>query len=170
MISSENSRPAPEDLNEKEPLKIMLADDDKDDQELFIDALDAADVPSEVVTVENGQELVDALKDHSEPNPDIIFIDIDMPVKGGKQALQEIKVDKELKDISAVMLSTWDHPADIEDTFDMRADLYVKKPTSFTGFVLLLKEVFFLHWAKTLLNPVKNLFFVSEKNISRGDS
>lgn len=167
MISSEN--PSAENLNEKEPVKIILAEDDKEDQELFIDALDAADVPSELTTVENGQQLVDALKDKSQPDPDIIFIDINMPVKGGKQALAEIKGDKELKDIPAVMLSTWDHPADIEDTFDKGADLYVQKPNSFAGFVLLLEKVFFLHWAKALLGPVKNLFFVSEKNISGKD-
>lgn len=169
MISSQNAHPDPEGVNEKEPLKVMLAEDDKDDQELFIDALDAADVVSEVVTVENGQQLVDALKDESQSNPDIIFIDIDMPRKGGKQALEEIKSDKALRDIPAVMLSTWAHPADIDDTFDKGADLYVQKPNSFSGFVQLLKKVFFLHWAKALLGPVKNLFFVSEKNISRGD-
>lgn len=165
MISSENSRPATEDLNEKEPVKIILAEDDKDDQELFIDALAAADVPSEVVTVENGQELIDTLRDETQPDPDIIFIDVNMPVKGGRQALEEIKGDKELKDIPAVMLSTWSHPSDIEDTFDKGADLYVQKPNSFGSFVLILKKVFFLHWTKALLDPVKKLFFVSERNI-----
>ncbi|KAF2328124.1 response regulator [Flavobacterium ginsenosidimutans] len=170
MMSSENSRTAPEGVNGEEPLKIILAEDDKDDQELFIDALGESDVSSEVVTVENGQELVDSLKDKSQPDPDIIFIDINMPVKGGKQALEEIKADKDLRDIPAVMLSTWDHPSDIEDAFEKGADLYVQKPNSFNGFVLILKKVFFLHWAKALLNPVKKLFFISEKNISQGDS
>jgi CheY-like chemotaxis protein len=168
MISSENQ--CSENLNEKEPVKIILAEDDAEDQELFIDALDAADVPSEVTTVENGQELLDNLRDESEPNPDIIFIDVNMPVKGGKQALEEIKSDKGLRDIPAVMLSTWSHPADIEDSFEKGADLYVQKPNSFAAFVMLLKKVFFLHWAKALLRPVISLFFVSEKNMSQRDS
>jgi len=167
MTSSEN--PSGENLNEKEPVKIILAEDDKDDQKLFIDALDEADIPSEVTTVENGQQLVNTLRDKSQPDPDIIFIDVNMPVKGGKQALAEIKDDKELRDIPAVMLSTWDHPSDIEDTFEKGADLYVQKPNSFAGFVLLLKKVFLLHWAKALLRPVTSLFFVSEKNISQRD-
>ncbi|MCM0667079.1 response regulator [Flavobacterium tyrosinilyticum] len=167
MISSDNYRPAAEDLNEKEPVKIILAEDDKDDQELFIDALDEAEVHSEVTTVENGQQLLDVLKDKSQPDPDIIFIDINMPVKGGKKALEEIKGDKHLKDIPAVMLSTWSHPEDVEDAFDKGADLYVQKPNSFDGFVLLLKKVFFLHWTKALLRPVLSLFFVSEKNIGK---
>lgn len=170
MISSENFPEAPEDLNDKEPLKIILAEDDKEDQELFIDALKDADVLSEVTTVENGKELLDKLRDESHPNPDMIFIDVNMPVKGGIKALEEIKKDDELCDIPAVMLSTWNHPLDVEETFEKGADLYVQKPNSFSGFVLLLKKVFFLHWAKELLSPVRKLFFVSERNISQGDS
>lgn len=166
MISSENPRTSPEGADEIEPVKIILAEDDTEDQELFLDALEEAKVHSEVTTVENGQELLDTLRDESQPNPDMIFIDINMPVKGGKEALEEIKKDDELREIPAVMLSTWDHPADIEDAFEKGADLYVQKPSSFAGFVLLLKKVFFLHWAKALLGPVRNLFFVSEKHLS----
>jgi CheY-like chemotaxis protein len=169
MINSENNPLSPEGLNEKEPVKIILAEDDAEDQELFIDALDEAQVPSEVTTVENGQELLDTLRDETQPNPDMIFIDINMPVKGGKEALEEIKKDEGLREIPAVMLSTWNHPADIEDAFEKGANLYVQKPSSFAGFVLVLKKVFFLHWAKALLRPVMSLFFVSEKNTSEGD-
>lgn len=168
MISSENPQPAPEGVNEKEPLKIILAEDDTEDQEIFIDALGETDVPSEVTTVENGQELLDNLRDESQPNPDMIFIDINMPVKGGMKVLEEIKKDDELRDIPTVMLSTWDHPSYIEDSFDKGADLYVQKPSSFAGFVLVLRKVFLLHWAKALLGPVKSIFFVSEKNIGKG--
>lgn len=104
MISSDNPQPASEGANDKEPLKIILAEDDKEDQELFLDALGEAVTASEVTVVENGQELLDNLRDESQPNPDMIFIDIDMPVKGGKQALEEIKKDDGLRDIPAVML------------------------------------------------------------------
>ncbi|PWB20674.1 response regulator [Flavobacterium sp. HTF] len=170
MISSQNPFADSANLKEMEPVKIILAEDDKDDQELFLDALNVAEVPAEVTTVGNGQELLENLKDESEPTPDIIFIDINMPVKGGKEALDEIKSDEKLKDIPAVMLSTSNHPADIEETFAKGAGLYVEKPHSFTGFVLILKKVFLLHWTQALLNPVRNLFFVSEKNVTRGDS
>ncbi|OOV17838.1 hypothetical protein BXU10_14325 [Flavobacterium sp. LM4] len=146
---------------------VLLADDDKDDQELFKEALDATKVPSEVITVDNGQELVNKLKDGSEPKPDIVFIDINMPVKGGKEALAEIKSDQELNEIPAVMLSTSNHPKDIEDTFNDGANLYIQKPNSFTGFILILKKVFTLHWTKALMNPFKDIFFISEKNISK---
>lgn len=165
MISSKKSVVTSNGLEENEPLKIILAEDDADDQELFMEALGATKIPSEVTTVENGAQLVDTLKDESQAKPDIVFIDINMPVKGGKQALAEIKGDKQLKDIPAVMLSTSNHPNEIEETFNKGANLYVQKPSSFTGFILILKKVFFLHWTKALMNPVKNIFFVSEKNI-----
>ncbi|QSB29107.1 response regulator [Flavobacterium sp. CLA17] len=166
MISSENSFETSKDIKEKEPVKIILAEDDKDDQELFMEALNATKVPSEVITVENGKELVDTLKG-GEPKPDMIFIDINMPIKGGKEALAEIKSDEELKEIPAVMLSTSNHPKDIEDTFNNGANLFIQKPNSFTGFILILKKVFMLHWSKALINPIKNIFFVSEKNITQ---
>ena len=169
MTSPKNSALTSDDMEEKEPVKIILAEDDKDDQEFFMDALDAANILSEVTTVENGEELLSTLRDPDEPNPDIVFIDINMPVKGGKEALAEIKSDKELKDIPSVMLSTSSHPRDIEETFNKGANLYVQKPSSFSGFILVLKKVFVLHWTKALLDPVKNIFFVSEKNISHKD-
>ena len=169
MTSPKNSALTSDNLEEKEPLKIILAEDDKDDQELFMDALEATKIPSEVTTIENGKQLVDTLKDPAEPKPDIVFIDINMPVKGGKEALEEIKSDQKLKEIPAVMLSTSNHPNDIEETFKKGANLYIQKPSSFTGFILILKKVFLLHWTKALINPVKNIFFVSEKNISQKD-
>jgi|SRR6478609_1747351 len=169
MTSPKNSAPTSNDPEEKEPLKIILAEDDPDDQELFMEALEATNVPSEVTTVENGKQLVDTLKDPAEPKPDIVFIDINMPVKGGKQALEEIKSDEKLKEIPAVMLSTSNHPNDIEETFNKGANLYIQKPSSFAGFILILKKVFLLHWTKALINPVKKIFFVSEKNISQKD-
>src|SRR4051812_23778728 len=103
MSNSDNAGITANDLDNKEPVKVLLAEDDKDDQEFFSEALDKSKVPSELTTVENGQELVDHLKDPAEPNPDIIFMDINMPGKGGKEALAEIKSDETLKEIPTVM-------------------------------------------------------------------
>jgi CheY-like chemotaxis protein len=153
---------------EKEPVKIVLADDDKDDQEIFSDALDKTEVQSELTTVNDGQELIDHLKDPSEPNPDIIFVDLNMPGKGGKEALAEIKSDETLKQIPTVMLSTSDHPKDIEETFEKGANLYVRKPNSLYSLIHILKKVFSLHWTKALLKPVKKAFFISEETIAEG--
>ena len=152
-----------------EPVKVVLADDDKDDQEVFQDALTEAKIPADLTTVNNGQELLNHLKDPTEPNPDIIFLDINMPVKNGKEVLEEIKADESLKEIPTVMLSTSDNPKDVEETFNAGANLYVRKPFSFRSLILILKKVFMLKWAGVLFKPLRKTFFMSEKNISESD-
>ncbi len=148
-----------------EPVKILLAEDDKDDQELFQEALDKSEIPSELTVVDNGKELIDTLKDPNEPNPDIIFIDINMPEKNGKEALAEIKADDTLKEIPAIILSTSKNEKDINETYEAGANLYVHKPSTFESFILLLKKVFSLKWAGALLKPIKKRFVLSEKNL-----
>jgi|SRR5688572_26349632 len=165
---TETSKDSHEAENKK-PVNVILADDDKDDREIFLDALTETNIPVDLTTVNNGKELMDNLKDPSEPNPDIIFMDINMPVKNGKEVLAEIKSDETLKEISTVMLSTSENVKDIEDTYKAGANLYVRKPGSFRNFILLLKKVFKLHWAGVLLKPLRNTFHLSERNISEID-
>jgi len=170
QYDNEDTKKNEQETEKKEPVKVILADDDKDDQETFQDALNEAKIPTELTTVNNGQQLMDNLKDPSKPNPDIIFLDINMPVKSGKEALAEIKKDETLKEIPAVMLSTSENAKDVEDTFNAGANLYMRKPYSFKNFILLLKKVFSLKWAGALLKPLRKNFLMSEKNISEKDS
>jgi CheY-like chemotaxis protein len=151
----------------EESTKVILADDDKEDQQIFTEAIEEAEIPAQVTTVDNGQELIDNLKDPAIPNPDIIFLDINMPVKDGKKVLKEIKNDESLKEIPTVILSTSDHPKDVEETFDHGANLYVQKPNSFFSFIKILKKVFELHWAKALLQPIRRTFIITEKNVTK---
>ena len=153
----------------KEPVKVMLADDDKEDQELFQEALSETKIPSELTMVDNGKELMETLKDPSEPNPDIIFIDVNMPVKNGKEALSEIKTDENLKDIPTVILSTSKNEKEVEETFKAGANLYVPKPNSFSNFILLLKKIFSLNWTGELLRPLRKTFLLSENHLPKSD-
>jgi len=166
MTNLEDMSETPLDGNEKKPLKITLAEDDHDDQELFLHAIEKTETETEVTVVNNGQELVNTLKDPAQENPDIIFVDINMPVKDGIQAVKEIKKDEELKDIPAVMFSTSESPKDVRASFESGANLYVSKPSSLKNFVDILKKIFSFHWTGVLFRPIWNRFFISEKNIS----
>jgi CheY-like chemotaxis protein len=152
-----------------DPVKVTLAEDDREDQQLFQDALDKTGTNAELTVVNNGQELVNSLKDPEQEKPDIIFIDINMPVKDGKEALKEIKKDEELKEIPTVVLSTSGSATDVKETFESGASAYVKKPHSFSGFILILKKIFFFHWAGKLVRPIWDRFFISEKNMFNED-
>ena len=152
-------------VSHDETIKVLLADDDKDDQELFEEALDHTTVPAELTTADNGQELMDHLHDASIPNPDIIFLDINMPIKNGKECLEEIKSDDNLKDIPCVVYSTSNNEDDINDTYKTGANLYVTKPNSFSKMVSILKHIFTLRWRKIFARPEKKDFVISEKTV-----
>jgi len=155
---------------ENKPLKVTLAEDDKDDQELFQEAVEKTGTDVDLTVVNNGQELIDDLKNAGKENPDIIFLDINMPVKDGKQTLREIREDDDLKDIPAVMLSTSDHPKDIHESLEAGADLYVKKPNSFNSFIHILKKIFSFGWAGRMLRSAWKSFFITEHHTTGEDS
>ncbi|MBA2610734.1 MAG: hypothetical protein H0U95_02095 [Bacteroidetes bacterium] len=83
--------------DKKDPIKILLADDDKDDQHLFKEALEHTDVPTELTTESNGQDLMDNLHDPEIPNPDIIFWILICRVRTAKNVLKKLKPMKILK-------------------------------------------------------------------------
>lgn len=164
MKESEDRNKENED-NKKEPIKVMLADDDKDDQHLFKEALDHTKVDTELTTADNGKELMENLHDPEIPNPDIIFLDINMPVKDGKECLEEIKADDDLKEIPCVMYTTSKSADDVDHAYKAGANLYVPKPYSFSMIILVLKNIFTLRWNQIFSRPAKKDFVVSENTL-----
>jgi CheY-like chemotaxis protein len=142
------------------PTNIVLAEDDSDDRYLFEEALTKANPDAELTTVENGEELMKHLHDKGEPNPDMIFMDINMPVKNGIETLEEIRDKEQFNDIPVVMLSTSDNKKDIEETYAKGANLYVKKPSLFSHFIKILKKIFALDWKAFLSKPKKENFVI----------
>ncbi|MES2514038.1 MAG: response regulator [Bacteroidota bacterium] len=153
----------PDDNKKQDPIKVMLADDDKDDQFLFEEALDKTPVDTELMTADDGKQLMDKLHDPEIPNPDIIFLDLNMPNKSGKECIAEIKSDDELKDIPVVIYSTSNSDKDVEDTYNAGASLYVSKPNSFGKIMAVLKNIFLFRWHKLSEKIEKKDFVVTEK-------
>ena len=130
----------------KKPLQIILADDDKDDREFFGEALKEINISSELTTTVNGQQLMELLNNPNQPKPDIIFLDINMPRKNGKECLREIKNSKTLKDIPCIMFSASNRETDKQDSYHLGADLYVNKPMSFTEMVIVINNIIAINW------------------------
>jgi CheY-like chemotaxis protein len=77
-----------------DPIKILYADDDDDDGFLFRQALDEVNPFTKLKLVTDGEKLMKYLASADEEHPDIIFLDINMPCKNGKQCLKEIRSNK----------------------------------------------------------------------------
>ena len=88
------------------PLNILLADDDADDRSFFENALKEIPINTSLVTVNDGEELMNYLFKNSEQLPEVLFLDLSMPRKGGFECLTEMKEDLKLKEIPVVMFST----------------------------------------------------------------
>jgi CheY-like chemotaxis protein len=119
---------------------IVLADDDSDDRELFVEAISEIDAAATVLTVEDGDKLMTALKGLSNP-PDIIFLDVNMPRKSGKECIADIKRDKRLTDVPIVIYSTTLNKKDIDDAWTNGALCFMRKPDSYSKLKSILREI-----------------------------
>lgn len=133
-------------MNEQHaPLNILLADDDVDDRFFFDKALKEITVASNLVTVSNGELLMQYLTERLQQLPDILFLDLSMPRKTGFECLAEIKDNEKLKDLPVIIFTTSftrgiDFEENLKKTFSkMGADDYIRKPGDFDE----LKEVIY---------------------------
>ncbi|MEI6945682.1 response regulator [Paraflavisolibacter sp. H34] len=117
-------------------LHILLVDDDAMDRELFIDALGPAEKNCLVSEASNGQEALDFLQNPS--LPDVIVLDLNMPVKDGRQTLQELKAHQVYKSIPVCILSTSGASSDVLQAYDTGACLYLVKPHDYKGLIEML--------------------------------
>ena len=130
---------------------ILLAEDDEDDQLLFSSAL-----PPEYTlkVVSSGLELMSYLQS-AKNLPDILFLDINMPGKNGKEVLEFLKRKENFKYLPVVILSTSSAPRDIKNAYDFGASGYLEKPASFERLKIMLKSTldFWMHCNKAYYTP-----------------
>lgn len=126
---------------------ILIADDDYSDKELFKDALAEAEIQFQVSDVSNGEELITYLQNSQTNNillPNLIFLDLNMPVMDGRTALIEIKKTKTFREIPVIVLSTSNNITDVKLSYNNGASLFFSKPDTFSEQVELLKKLFYL--------------------------
>lgn len=130
------------------PITILMADDDEEDLLLAQRALEACRLANDLHCVRNGEELLDYLYrrgDYAElatsPRPGLILLDLNMPRKDGREALQEIKADPELRYIPIVILTTSKAEEDIYRTYDLGANSYITKPVTFNSLVEVMRSI-----------------------------
>lgn len=139
-------RPAPERLDDacKYPvnnISILLADDDADDRELFSDIIRDIAPSITVLTVADGDALMTHLHSSGSNLPDLLFLDLNMPGRDGKQCLREIRSDLILKKVPVIIYSTSSRAQDITDTYSMGASLYYRKPNSYSGAMATIRKI-----------------------------
>ena len=130
------------------PITILMADDDDDDRLMTQDALEESRVINNLHMVKDGVELLEYLRREGKyadaslsPRPGLILLDLNMPRMDGREALNEIKSDPNLKTIPVVILTTSKDETDKIKGYTLGAASYITKPVSFEGLVDLMKTL-----------------------------
>jgi len=129
-----------------ETYNILLAEDDEDDRLFFKEAISELKINSTLIIVNDGVELMDYLKRKDTVLPHLLFLDINMPRKNGLKALEEIRADNKLKDLSVAIYSTSSAQKDIENALIKGANVYINKPSDFEHLKKILAKAIKLNW------------------------
>jgi CheY-like chemotaxis protein len=130
----------------KQPKTLYLVDDDNDDLDFFCEAVSVIDKSIICVRATNSEAALKAFKLHDVPLPDLIFLDLNMPLVDGRQFLTEIKMLPPYAHIPVIIYTTSSHPKDKEETKQLGASDFLTKPYSLNELVDGLTEILSNHW------------------------
>jgi CheY-like chemotaxis protein len=111
--------------------QILLIDDDRDDAQVFMEALEQMDNSLQFIRYEDEETAMNALQQKRGPRPDIIFLDINMPKLTGWDCLTRIKAHPELSQIPVFMYTTSSRDTEKMIAKDLGASGFITKPTNF---------------------------------------
>jgi two-component system, chemotaxis family, response regulator Rcp1 len=125
------------------PMEILLVEDDLDDAGTTIDALRQCDVPNRISLVRDGEEAMDFLlrrdKYRRAPQPDMVLLDLNLPKKGGREVLAELRAERRLARVPVVVLTGSRTHQEILQAEGLRVESYLGKPVDRQQFATLVK-------------------------------
>ena len=131
---------------------ILLIEDNPDDVELTRIAFTEAGIDHQLVVVRDGAEAIDYLFAQGRhagrdihQQPAIVLLDLNLPKLDGREVLQAIRGDARTRALPVVVLTTSDEPFDIEATYALGVNSYIRKPVDFEQFVAAVKQIG-LYW------------------------
>lgn len=121
------------------PAHILLVEDNEGDVVLTLEAFEECKVKNEISVVKNGQDALDFLFKRGAfthvQKPDLILLDINIPIFNGHEVLKQIKTDSILKKIPVIMLTTSSNERDIYSAYENHCNSYIKKPLDIDEFL-----------------------------------
>jgi CheY-like chemotaxis protein len=143
-------------MNPKD-LKILYADDDQDDCDLFNEGLIELAPSFKIYYVNHGEKVLKAVQQF---HPDVMFLDYNLPGSQDLECLKSIKADPILRYIPVIMYSTSSYPTCLRESFRYGAVRYLLKPVSYQGLFKGLKVIFDLYENDQLTQPDFDKFLI----------
>ncbi|MCR6660682.1 MAG: response regulator [Asticcacaulis sp.] len=138
-------------IREGRPAEVMLVEDNRGDALLAARAFRQAEIENNLTVAETGEKALAMLRREGEyaglSLPDIILLDLNLPMMSGKDVLAEIKTDDVLRHIPVIILSSSSAPPDIAGSYGLHANAYIVKPfnlENFSDVVRSIEQFFFV--------------------------
>ncbi len=143
-------------IKRRKPFKILLIEDNPGDVRLTMEAFKEGNLNIDLSVVTDGVEAIDYLRKQapfeSATQPDIILLDLNLPKKDGREVLEDIKSDPELRRIPVIVLTTSIAETDITKSYNLHANCYINKPVDYDSFSRVIKNIEEF-WLSTVLLP-----------------
>lgn len=127
------------------PIDVLLVEDDEGDVLMTREALDEGKILNRLHVVGDGVEALDFMRQTGRhtaaPRPDLVLLDLNLPRVDGRQVLQEIKADEDLRRIPVVVLTTSEAEEDVLRSYNLHANVFVSKPVDFDRFVTVIRKI-----------------------------
>ncbi|WP_067451642.1 response regulator [Actinomadura macra] len=127
------------------PIEVLLVEDDPGDILLTVEAFEHNKVNNTLHVVNDGEQAMTFLRREGEyadaPRPDLVLLDLNLPRKDGREVLQDVKNDTDLRRIPVVVLTTSEADEDILRSYDLHANAYVTKPVDFDRFISVVRKI-----------------------------
>ena len=128
-------------ISHSETSEILLVEDNAGDIYMFENALKISGFKFNLVKITNGDDVLPYLKRNDTSLPDIIILDLNLPGKNGKEILSDIKNDKKLGLIPVIIFTTSNAEFDIQTSYQLKANCFIKKPISVTEYIAAVNRI-----------------------------
>lgn len=126
-------------------IELLLVEDNPADIDLTMETLELAKIRNRLHVVTDGVEALQFLRRQGDYTrairPDLILLDLNLPRKDGREVLQELKGDPELRTIPVVVLTSSDAEKDVIKTYNLGANCYITKPVDLDQFADVVKSI-----------------------------
>src|SRR3954470_9650109 len=129
------------------PTHVLMAEDDDEDYYIFSLAIKELSFTVVLTRAENGDILLKLLE---EKHPDILFLDLLMPCRDGRQCIKEIRANNKYDSIPIIVYTSLSDLKDVEFCYREGSNLYAIKPATLSELKSILERIFSIDWKKIL--------------------
>jgi CheY-like chemotaxis protein len=128
-----------------QPIEVLLVEDDPGDVLMTQEAFAEYKIANRLTVVTNGEDAIAYMRKHGQfagvATPDLVLLDLNLPRRDGREVLQDIKADPDLRRIPVVILTTSEAEEDVLAAYNLHCNAYVRKPVDFEQFVAAVRAI-----------------------------